>query len=457
MAPNTDIHSLQAAISGPVIHRGDASWDAARQAWNLAVDQRPAVVAYPEDVDDVIAAVEFARRRGLAIAAQGTGHGASPLGALDETLLLKTSRMGTVEIDGVARSARAEAGALWGDVAVRASRHGLAGLGGSSPDVGVVGYTLGGGIGWLGRRFGLACNSILAVELVTAEGEFLRADADSHPELFWALRGGGGSFGVVTAIEFQLYPAPHLFAGLLVWDGDVAAEVIDGYRTWVREVPHELTSVVRFLNLPAVPGIPEQIAGRPVVTVDAAYLGGVEEGRELIAPLRALAVPELDTFGPITPGDLLHLHGDPEQPTAGVGDGFLIEDLTAEACAAFVASGGPASASPLISLELRHLGGALAAPPAGHGALGRLEAGFALYGVGSPTAVPRATIEHGLDAVAAALEPWTATRRYLNFSDRQPAAGTAFSETTYRRLVEVKRAYDPEGVFQSNHPIEVVD
>jgi FAD/FMN-containing dehydrogenase len=454
----TNTHSLSEVMSGPVIGPDDGSWDPARQPWNLAVDQHPAVVAYPEGVDDVIAAVEFARRRGMTIAAQGTGHGAGPLGSLDESLLLKTSRMGKVEIDPVARRARAEAGALWGDVAVRASRHGLVGLAGSSPDVGVVGYTLGGGLGWLGRRFGLACNSVVAVELVTAEGQFIRVDADRHPDLFWALRGGGGSFGIVTAIEFQLYPAPELFAGLMVWAGDLAAEVIDGYRSWVRELPEEFSSVVRFLNLPALPGIAEQMAGRPVVTVDAVYLGSAEKGLELIAPLRAVAAPELDTFGPVAPTDLVHLHGDPEQPTAGIGDGFLIEDLTDEAAAAFVASGGPASASPLVALELRHLGGALATSGAGHGALGRLDGEFALYGVGSPTGpASGAAIEERLDAVAAALEPWMAARRYLNFSDRQPAAGAAFSETTHRRLVEVKRAYDPHGVLRSNHPIAAAD
>ena len=202
----SDVAALRSRVDGSVVLPGDENWDAARQAWNLAVDQRPAVVALPASASDVQTLVDFARRHGLRIAMQGTGHNASPMGPLEDTMLVKTSEMRGVEIDEAHCVARVEAGALWIDVTAPASEAGLAPLAGSSPDVGVVGYTLGGGLSWLGRRYGLACNRLLAVELVTADGSSIRATRHEHAELFWALRGGGGNFGAVTAIEFELIP-----------------------------------------------------------------------------------------------------------------------------------------------------------------------------------------------------------------------------------------------------------
>src|SRR5437764_10446642 len=226
---------------GDYVTPNDANWDEARQAWNLAVDQRPAAVALPETADDVAAIVRHARENGLRVAAQGTGHNAHPLAhELDETVLVKTHRMREVEIDPVARRARVGAGALWIDVTVPAGEHGLAPLAGSSPDVGVVGYSLGGGISWLGRRHGLSANSVVAIELVDAHGDQIRASADENADLFWALRGGGGSFGIVTAIEIALYPVADIYAGWLVFPVERAAEVLNAWREWVDTVPDEV-------------------------------------------------------------------------------------------------------------------------------------------------------------------------------------------------------------------------
>src|ERR687896_2499791 len=210
------------SMNGTFLTPEDEGFDAARQAWNLAVDQRPAAVAFADDAAGVATAVRLAAERGLRIAVQGTGHAAAPMGDLDGTLLLKTMRMTGLEVDPGARRARVEAGVLWGDVAVAAGEHGLVALHGSSPDVGVVGYTLGGGMGWLSRRHGLACNRMVAAEVVTADGELRRVGPDEEPELFWALRGGGGAFGAVTAIEFELLPLTEVYAGWLVWDADAA-------------------------------------------------------------------------------------------------------------------------------------------------------------------------------------------------------------------------------------------
>src|SRR4051794_25990908 len=211
--PHVDVDALRARLTGEVAGPGDAHWDRARQAWNLAADQRPLAVAFPVTDADVVAVVEYAREAGARVSAQGTGHGACALGALDDTILISTARMRGVRIDPVARRARVRAGALWLDVTAPASEHGLAPLAGSSPDVGVVGYTLGGGLSWLGRKHGLAADSVTAIEIVLADGRKVRCDESNLPELFWALRGGGGSFGIVTAMEFELHPVPELYGG----------------------------------------------------------------------------------------------------------------------------------------------------------------------------------------------------------------------------------------------------
>src|SRR3954447_4153669 len=215
--PDHRINALRVLVAGDVAFPGDADWDDARKAWNLAVDQHPTAVVLAESVDDVIATVHFARAHGLQIAPQGTGHGACSLPSLDNTILLKTSRLRRVEIDARARRARVEAGALWADVVAPAAEQGFVVLHGSSPDVGVVGYTLGGGIGWLARSRGLAANAVTAVEIVTADGRHVRADHETEPDLFWAVRGGGGSFGIVTAIAFEVFETPEFYAGAMLW------------------------------------------------------------------------------------------------------------------------------------------------------------------------------------------------------------------------------------------------
>src|SRR5215207_6958816 len=221
-----DISAFRDLCGGAVALPGDDGYDAARQGFNLAVDQRPAAVAYPADASEVAEVVRCARSAGLRVAPQATGHNSGPLGPLEDTVLLKTSGMGGVEIDPTRRLARAGAGVLWEDVVDAAAPFGLYPLHGSSPDVGVVGYSLGGGMGWLARSHGLQANSLTAVELVTADGEFVRTDADHDPELFWALRGGGGNFGIVTALEFRLYEIREVHAGFMVWDWSETARIL---------------------------------------------------------------------------------------------------------------------------------------------------------------------------------------------------------------------------------------
>src|SRR6478672_3234269 len=289
------VAQLRLRLVGDVATPADANWDEARAAWNLAADQRPAIVVIAESADDDI-------------------------------LLVKLERMRGVEIDPAQRIARVEAGAQWQDVTHPAAEHGLAALAGSSPDVGVVGYTLGGGLSWLARRHGIAANSVVAIEIVTADGTLVRADADNQPDLFWALRGGGGNFGVVTAIEFSLFEITSVYAGMMLWPVERATEVLEAYSRWTETADEDVTSTGRLLNLPPIPDIPEPFRGRSFVGIEAVFLGGQEIGERSLAEIRALE-PELDTFADIPMPALSHMHMDPEHPVPGVGDGMLLEEF----------------------------------------------------------------------------------------------------------------------------------
>lgn len=450
------LRMLNHDIAGDIVTADDPNWDSARQAWALAVDQRPAAVALPESPEDIVTIVNFARAHGLRVAPQGTGHNAHPLeDALTESILVKTERMRHVEIDADARRARVEAGAVWRDVTVPAAEHGLAALAGSSPDVGVVGYTLGGGHSWLGRRHGLATNSVHAIEVVTADGRRRRADRDHDPDLFWALRGGGGSFGVVTAIEIELLPITHVFAGVLLFAQERAREVLEAWRAWTqRELPDEISSVGRLLNVPPLPEVPEPLRGRSFVMLEAIYIGDEATGASLVAPLRELG-PEIDTLAMIPAPALSQLHMDPEQPVAAKGDGMLLSELTSEAVEALVDAATGEEGSALLSVEVRQLGGAIARSAPDHGALAAIEAPYAMYAVGAtPTAEAAAIVVDQVSGVKDALSPWSATSSHLNFAERRvDSRGFYSSEYTYRRLQAVKAQYDPSDVIQSNHPI----
>jgi FAD/FMN-containing dehydrogenase len=447
------LEDLRDRLAGEIVLPGDGGWDAARQAWNLSVDQRPVAVVFPEAAEDVAAVVEVAGADGLRVAAQGTGHSAGPMGPLEETILVKTSRMRGVEIDAKANRARVRAGALWGEVVPAAAEHGLAALAGSAKDVGVVGYTLGGGIGWLARGHGLACSSVLAVEAVTADGRLVRADADSEPDLFWALRGGGGSFAVVTALEFALYPIAEVYAGALFWPLERAAEVLHTWRELVAAAPVELTSLGRLMQFPPIPEVPEPFRGRAFVLVEAAYCGPEADGAALLRPLRRLD-PEMDTLATIAVDGLGELHMDPPQPVPFAGDGMLLSELPADAVHALVGIAGAGSGSPLLSVEVRQLGGALANASASNGALSSIDAEFALYAVGiAMDGEMKAAVQAYAAKVQDELATWTAARSFMNFTERRADPGEFFDATTYERLQRVKAEYDPDAVIRGNHSI----
>jgi hypothetical protein len=449
---HTGIDALHSLVSGEVHAPGDPGYDDARSAFNLALDLRPAAIVVADSAADVVNTVRFARAAGLRVAPQGTSHGASALGSLEDAILLKTTRLRGVEIYPATRTALVEAGAEWQDVTEPAAEHGLAGLAGSAPDVGVVGYTLGGGMGWLARRYGLSANSVVAVDIVTPDGELVRADAQHEPDLFWAVCGGGGSVGVVTAIEIQLYPVRELYAGVLFFPLERASEVLHAWREWTETVPDEVTSVGRILQFPPIPDVPEPLRGNSFAVVEAAYLGDEFEGAELIRPLRELG-PVMDTFAMMPAPALQQLHMDPPEPVPYEGDGMLLADAPAGAIDAMVAIAGAGSGSPLLSVELRHLGGALANGPA-DAAQGRIDAKYGMFAVGmAVTPEMGEAVGSHVRVIKETLAPWRAGFNYYNFVESEASAREVLPGDSYRRLREVKAKYDPSELIVSAHPV----
>jgi FAD/FMN-containing dehydrogenase len=314
----------------------------------------------------------------------------------------------------------------------------------------VAGYTLGGGVGFLARRHGLACNALTSLQLVTTDGRLVRADATHEPELFWALRGGGGDLGVVTELEFDLFDTPQLSAGALFWPIAAAAAVLRAWARWTRELPDELTSIGRLLRVPPAPEIPEALRGRAFAVVELAYLGAPADLDALLAPLRALG-PQLDTIGEVSPAALGWLHMDPDQPIPATGDGLLLASLTDDAIDGLVAVAGAHVESPLVSVEIRHLDGALARSAPGAGVTARLPAPYGVYAVGpTPDATTTDDVTDHLRRVRGALEPWSSPANYMHFTTDR---ASCFAAGTGVRLAATKAAWDAFGLITSNEPL----
>jgi hypothetical protein len=444
------------AIAGRIATPNDADWDQARLAWNLAADQRPDAVAFPESADDVAATVRFAAENDLRVSAQGSGHGALALPSLEGTILVKTERMRGIEVDAAARTARVEAGVLSLELGEAAQQHGLSFLPGSSPDVCVTGYTLGGGLSSLGRRYGFACNRVRAIELITADGEARTVDAENEPDLFWALRGGGGDFSIVTALQLDLVPVAEVYAGALLFPAEVGAPGLRAYRDWAAGVSDDVTSDVRFLCPPDIPDVPEPLRGKALLVIDAACIGDQEAGEATIAPLRDIGEPIMDSFGQVPAVALSKVHMDPEQPVPGLGHHRVLRELSDEAIDAFVGAAGPDSGSPLLLAELRQLGGALGRPAENGGALSHLDAAFVMIGIGMAMGPEMSeAVSAGLDRLHDTMEPWAADGGYFNFADRPCDADAILPPDVCARLADVKRKWDPDGRILGNHAVSL--
>ena len=454
----SSVEALRAGLKGAVYAPGDDGYDGARGAWNLNAEQRPALVVVAEGASDVIAAVRFAREQGLGVGVMATGHGVgSPC---DGGVLVNTSRMRGVRVDPVARTARVEAGTLWIDVIPESQAHGLAGLLGSSSHVGVVGYTMGGGFGWLGRKYGFNAASVREADVVTADGQLLRVSAVEHPDLFWGLKGGGGNFGIVTSLEFDLFPLTTVYGGDVFYPVEKAAEVLDVYARWSAGLPDEMTTGVAFLNIPPLPFLPEPLQGRSVIAVRGCYCGErPEDGEELFRAVReGLGEPIMDTFGVMPYAAMDSISMDPVDPMGAIQHSEMLRELSPQAISALVEVAGAGSGSPLIMLEIRQLGGALARVPDALNTMGRGDARFILNGVGATFTPEMAEgVRAHLARVVEATRPYQTGETYVNFMELGGASAervrAAYPPEDWERLVSLKDRYDPKNVFRFNRNI----
>ena len=452
------LESLRAGLRGTAFAAGEEGYDEASRAWNLNAHQEPAVVVMAEGPADVIAAVRFARKIGVGVGVMVTGHGTGA--PCDGGVLVNTSRMRGVRVDPVARTARVEAGALWTDVIPEAQAHGLAGLVGSSSHVGVVGYTMGGGFGWLGRRFGLNAASVTEADVVSADGELLRVSAEENADLFWGLGGGGGNFGIVTSLEFRLYPVTTVYGGNAFYPVERAGEVLELYARWSRDLPDEMTTAVAFMNIPPLPDIPEPLRGGSFVAVRGCYSGAnSEDGEEMFRPVReGLGEPVMDTFGvmPIATMDVISM--DPVDPMGSVQHSEMLRDLSPGAIEALLEVAGPGSGSPLIMLEIRQLGGALARTPDRLSPMGGGEAGYIMNGVGVTFTPEMAEgVKGHIARVTEATREHQTGETYLNFMELDAAGEervkAAYPPEDWERLVALKDRHDPDNLFRFNRNI----
>jgi FAD/FMN-containing dehydrogenase len=395
------------------------------------------------------AAAFVAAAAGLCVAVQGTGHGAPPLhGRLAESVLLRTAAMTELRVDADRRTVRAGAGVLWGDLAEAAGRHGLATRHPSSPDVGVVGYSLGGGIGWYARALGLQCNAVTAVELVLADGTFVRATADSDADLFWALRGGAAPMGVVTTLEFDLFPLETAVAGYLAWDWMAVERVLPAWAAWCATAPEAATTSFRLVDMPNEEFWPAEVRGRRLAMIDGAVLGDDAFATEVLAPLRALH-PDIDSVRRVPAASLVRLHLDPEGPTPAYASSTLISGLPDAAVAAVVEAAGPASGTRLAVAELRQLGGAVSRPDPAGGALDSLDVEFLALGLGLGAGA--SDVRDDAARFLRALHPWATGRQYLPMLDERTDTRKVFAPGVHARLSAIRRAVDPTGLFLAPH------
>jgi hypothetical protein len=452
MLTTTPFADLSARMTGRVVTPSDPDWDGTRQVFNLATDLRPAAVALPRDVSDVIAAIDYASANGLRVAPQATGHNADALDSLEDVLLVDVRELQEVFIDASARRVRVGAGVKWERVVPQLSELGLAALHGSSPDVGIAGYSLGGGMGWLARKYGLQTNSVTAMELVTADGRAARVDAENEPELFWALRGGNGNFGLVTAIEFEVYPVENLYAGVMFFPFERAGEVLHAWTELLPTLPDELMTWAKLLQFPDVPDVPEPVRGGSFTVIFGAFLGSEGVGRALLRPVRDLG-PALDTFAVVPPAALGDMAMDPPDPLPLVSTTALLSDLPSAGVDELVSAAGPGSGSPLDMVELRHMGGALARQSPGAGARATLPGSLAMLSLGvAGDDASAATARTYLESVERAVLPYR-VGDYPNFVMQPTDASGFFDADTWARLRQAKALYDPSDLFKGNHHI----
>jgi FAD/FMN-containing dehydrogenase len=448
---------LEQGLRGELVRPGDAGYDDARAIWNGAHDRRPALIVRCAGVADVMRAVDFARSENLLMAVRGGGHSIPGFSTCDGGVVIDLSAMDAVHVDAERRTAVAQGGCTWADVDHETQAFGLAVTGGLVSTTGIAGFTLGGGIGWLMRKHGLACDNLIAADVVTADGQLVHASEDENPELLWGLRGGGGNFGIATSLEYRLHPVgPMLVAGPIFFAGDRAEEVLRFYRDWARGLPDELTTLVNLTTAPPAPFLPEAVHGKPVVAVIAVHAGEQEEGRELVQPLKDLGDPIADLIG-VMPYTMMQSLIDAlwERGAHNYFRSAYVDELTDEAIAATVAQHA-AVPSPQSEIHLQHFGGAVARFGDDHAAFGDRSAQFVLNVIArTPGPEAFAASVAWARGTAEALAPVSRDGAYTNFMGdaHDERLRDSYGDANFERLVALKRRYDPGNLFQLNQNI----
>ncbi|WP_439677715.1 FAD-binding oxidoreductase [Embleya sp. MST-111070] len=453
------VKALNTHLSGTALTPEDPGYDTERTGFQTAFRQRPALIVAAARAEDVRLAVEFARTHALRVSVQATGH--APADAAPGGLLISTRRMAEVSVDPTARTARAQAGARWEAVVAASTPHGLAPLNGSAPHVGVVAYTLGGGLSLLAREYGYAADHVRAIDVVTADATLRHVTAESDPDLFWALRGGRDNFGIVTSIEVELVPVARVYGGSLIFDADLVEAATAAYLAWTETVPEELTSSILFIGLPDIEQVPPPLRGRHTAAIKIVYSGDAADGERLVAPLRAVGPRLVDNLADLPYADSHTIHADPTYPHAYLGDNVLVRDLDAAVVGKVYELTGP-NAPMMVVHEVRHLGGALSRQPSVPNAVGGRDAGYIVRVVAMVEGPGPDAARALLADVHAVLDPLSVGRN-LNFvyGDGVPSdpdkVASMYDPRSWTRLRDLKAAHDPGNLFTGNHNIAPAD
>lgn len=450
------IGELRESLRGQLVLPGDGAYEEARRVWNGMIDRRPAAIVRCAGTGDVVAAVAFARSEGLTVAVRGGAHNVAGNATCEGGLVIDLSPMKGAHVDAAARTVSAQGGLTWGELDKEAQAFGLATTGGLVSSTGIAGFTLGGGIGWLMRKHGLACDNLISAEVVTADGQVLRAGETEDPELLWGLRGGGGNFGVVTEFEFRLHPVSQVLGGLAAWPAERAREVLRFWRDWTRETPDELCTLVVFLYAPPEPFIPAEMHGKPIVAIACMHLDPEGRAQSDIAPLRELA-PAIDVLGPM-PYTALQMMFDAGAPrgSRNYWRSAYLEKLGDEAIEAILSFSDKIPA-PMSQLHIHQLGGAMSRVPAGATAFGNRDAAFLMNFVGlwlDPAEDEAASA--WVRTASETIEPHGTGARYVNFlaDEGEEGVRSAYEAETLARLRGLKARLDPTNFFRLNQNIE---
>ena len=446
------LDELQTLLPGRVMLPAHEGWDLARLGWSVNVDQHPIAVVTVHTADDVVVAVGCAARHGLSVSTQPVGHGATT--ALTGTVLLRTGALQDLTIDVERRVARVGAGVKWGTLLAALEPTGLMALAGSSPDPSVVGFTLGGGLSWFSRALGLTAHSVVAFEIVDATGARRRISPSADPELFWAMCGGGGDFGVVLAVEIMLDHVGPIVGGWMLWPLEMARPVLRAFRQITADAPDELTLWAHLFRFPPMPELPELLRGRSFVSVDLTFLGSETEANRLLSRLRQLPAQVIDTVGVVPLSQLGGIAAEPVDPMPTQEYSELLRGLDDATLDRLVDAAGADADIPLAVVQIRHLGGALTRATPADGPNGAIAEEYSVFCLGVPVApgLPEA-IESAFGEVRTALAGQRSGRTLFNFLGAESDLGSTFSVTSRARLRQVKASTDPAGVFRSNRPV----